>query len=283
MKLSVEFKNVAKATSIAMPLLGATAYTVLNSGVHSVIPILVAAYIAKRYYPKISENSVLPNLDLERIVDRLAPEMGLRKPPKVYMSKMSLGSPAVTVNKNILVSPDYASFLPPAQKDWLLAHEMHHVKRKDGLVAVVYSSCVKASTGLAAMWTLNSVLDGVTHALTDSFPINYVINSSSNAAMTLLACSFYILMKKSVSNTIAENHEMEFDCDRAASMATGDIDSGIELLSMHKEFRQNWGPFMIIQGNPDWYSDSYIHPSGFSRVQALEDLRTDPAFQARPS
>jgi len=282
MKLSAEFKNVAKATTIALPLLGATAYTVLNSGVASVMPILFAAYIANKFKPRAPTNSLMTDPNLEAAVDRLAPKMGFRKSPKIYMSKVPFTSPAMATNEGIIVSPEYASILPPAQKDWLLAHEMRHVKRKDGLPTAVYGSSLRASVGLAGIWTLHGVSEGLTHAVTNSFPISYALNSANNAVMAILVTSLYYLTRKSVPNTIAENHEMEFDCDRAASITTGDIDSGVELLSMYKEFRQDLGPFTIIQSNTNWYADSYMHPSSFSRVQALEDLRADPAFQPRP-
>ncbi len=276
MTLSAEFKNVAKSVAIALPLLGATAFTVLNSGSLALLPIIATAFILGGE-PRIEFGE--KTLRLNSLVKEPSEKMGFKKPPEIYASSLMEGAGATSKNK-IFVASYLSRKLPDDELTFIIAHELAHIKRKDLLLGETHGNSDAGSASMFVSWLLLTAVSSVKSTIDGAGAEQSLVMADSLLA-TMLATSFYVASRKFMTEKKTEKkteiYKMEFDCDRRAVEATGDVGAAISFMERLRGRVDSIEAINLesLEQNIRWSTDDATHPSWKRRSAALLALKQE--------
>lgn len=257
MNLSGEFKNRAMCGFAMAPSLVATIASIYLVGPSALIPAVITAAIAyplSKAVANLGHNpDLLTRMNPTQRWKEIANNMGFRKVPPVYRLESDREN-AHAGYGDIIIRSELLENRNADEIDNTFAHELAHIKRCDGLVVPTawYSSMF---SGFTAVYHIYDTV---------------FFNGSSSTEAALASGSAFIAFGFAAGLSIPfllnrrteeENHKMEFDCDRRAVLATGNVDSGITSLSRYKVH-----PVLDE-------TDSTSHPAINRRIEALERLK----------
>lgn len=260
MKISPEFQNNAGALLALTPTFAATAASAYFIGPLALITTVGFAALTYSIRNSLAHNSDHNSnpvqIEPDERIHQIAKNIGLEKTPPVFVADnvRSIGSAVYT---NVVLRRGMLEKHSMKDRDFLIAHEMMHIKRKDGLTnkAGRHSATYNLLNVAASMGAL--IFFGNDLPI-DKFNLMYSVFSHTAAAGCSTAFSnITSLGKKS-------NHRMEFDCDEGAALATKDIDAAIDFWEKR------------LSGNrvvDNW--DSQSHPSDLARANRLHVLKAE--------
>jgi hypothetical protein len=257
-----DFKKCVLAGALFSPSLMGTIAATYFSGPASLLHAVIgytSAYLFSRsmtlnYHSQDVEN--YERLELRGEWKKINKNMRIMTDPPVFCQhiKRNTGS---SNRGNIFLGIDVLQDLPQDEVDFLYAHELAHFKRGDHLPyhAGKYALGANVSLALLNAGILHS--DAGAHFSTQGMAC---IAFGAAAAVTHIIRNIHAMH---VSHNPIRRHQREFDCDRRAVLATGNIDAGIRWLQRQKEDGSKID------------KDSSTHPSFSQRIAALEDLKLE--------
>jgi Zn-dependent protease with chaperone function len=220
MKNTAELVNNISTAFAIMPTLAASIASTLIIGPAGLIaPVLFGSL----YY--VTRNSLgqgdlalgaLKHIEPSKNISEVTQRMGFEETPAMYFAKNQKKFKARAAFNNVIMSENQLQFFDQEEQDFIWAHEFAHIKRGDNKVtSAVYSNVCTNSLSFSALTIL-----GLAKEMTAQ---NDLLMASSSFAAAAMISAVPIIVKE----TRSSNHKAEFDCDKRAVLATGNIDSGI--------------------------------------------------------
>lgn len=281
MFLRAELKNIFKSAVIIAPVSLATYFSFQSN------PVLGTAFFSTAFiYAKIRNRlrtRGVPLTELQKRIDVYAKEMGIKKKIRALKSSEK-GINAFASNVSIKFSEGVIIHLDEDAQEQMMRHELWHIKRRDGLPIISHhyaSDFAMATLSLSvapivienvSVWSESQKSLSFAHDFglnmfslieknNDLLPFAY---SNGLYFLAALFVSQYVVSKKLLNESKEENHEKEFDCDRAAAYFSGSPENGVKLINS-----------ILAYKNGRLYLDSsHTHPSYQARVESLQNLPT---------
>ncbi len=257
MNLSGIFWNNASGAAAIMPTMVAGISSTLLYGPPSLIaPVIVGSllYVIRNHISHSGfEMDSLSKLKPDDVENEIAYKIGLRKTPPMYSLKNGFDENAFATFNNAIMSENFFEDLNQDEQDFVWAHEFSHIRRNDNITykAGLYGF-VTSAFGFVSMMGTGVIRDTMSQG-------NLINEFTASLPFGLAAMVSYIPIF--VRRTTKMSHLMEFDCDKRAVLATGDIDAGIRSLSK------------LAESKKDAPTASSSHPAINSRIGALEALK----------
>lgn len=253
MKNSAELaNNSATVLSIIPTILGSFASTLIAGPATLIGPVLLGTlyYLTRNSLgPSMMGLNSLQQLEPNQDIKEISETLGLPKPAQMFLAKGRHKFCAKTAFNNVIMAENFIGCFDEEEKNFIWAHELAHVKRGDNNVSsAAYSNVSINGLSFAGLLTV---------ALTQGGHIqNDFLMASAQFAMAATASATPLFLRNSKSS----NHKAEFDCDKRAVLATGNIDAGIRALNK-----------MNIGKNRNYATST--HPAMSIRIRALEALK----------
>ena len=252
MRLTGEFQNYAITAAVLLPTVvaGVTSTLMYGPGV-LIAPVIigVVCYISRNHVGNTGYRlSALKEIEPDPIIDGIAYNVGLKETPPMFQNNSLFDSNACASYDNAIMSWDFLSYLTQEEQDFIWAHEFAHIKRADNLAARtgIYASYINAF-GFMGM---------VCYAMAKAEYTGMGAADEMMASLPFGAAAFGVLPLTLIPPAQKSNHIKEFDCDKRAVLATGNIDAGISALRKISIYDcQN--------------TDSRTHPSINNRIKSI--------------
>jgi|GEM_PF-6494046 len=223
MRVTAEFTNNVFSASAILPTLVASVASTLMIGPSALIaPVIFGSlYFISRNslgHSTVSLSS-LEQIEHSQAIEKITKNMGFEKPPNMFVIKEQKKITARASFNNVLMAESLLQRFDKSEEDFIWAHEFAHVKRGDNKVtSSVYSNVSTSSLSFLTIASLSLTKDMASQG--------DLLMASSSFALAAVVSSVPLLIK----GTRASNHIAEFDCDKRAVLATGNIDAGIRAL-----------------------------------------------------
>ena len=257
MRLSGIFWNNASGVATILPTIMVSAYTALSYGPSGIIlPVVVGGiiYSVRNHISNsgFSRNS-LTRLDPTEDHQQISTDIGLSSTPPMFSLERGRHSNAFASFNNAVMSEDFFDKLTPKEQNFVWAHEFAHIRRNDSIApkAAQYG-LITSAFGFLSMMGLG-VLDNIIN--------NGDMVPEMTGSMPFIGAFALSAMATFIRQTKHMNHVMEFDCDKRAALATGNIDAAISCLQK------------LSVGRRDPSVSSHSHPAIQDRIKALHALK----------
>ena len=254
MSFSARTKNTTRAVFIALPMVFASAASVVAAPLLAAPIIVLSAVWVQRSHPNPEKQGFDRAYAVEEVVNDIAKGMGLNRHIKVY-DKETKGT--VAFHDTIFESSVYSDNLSQKAMNFLRAHEVGHIVRRDTLPGFVRHLSSHFSN--AALFLSGSL-----------FALSKATTTLSSFEDMSLKASILFGIGKTLSfavNRFADryssetHHAAEFDCDRRAVLHWGEKDGALEAFqSLNDIYRVGWN------------KAEYTHPSLAARDKAIRAL-----------